>query len=35
MQGIKGKGLIAFTYIIITNIITLREQGKYISIISL
>jgi MFS family permease len=35
VQGIGGGGLVALTYVIITDIVTLRERGKYMSVISL
>jgi predicted MFS family arabinose efflux permease len=35
MQGIKGEGLVALTYVVITDIVTLQEQDKYMFIISL
>lgn len=28
VQGIGGSGLVALTYVIITDIVTLRERGK-------
>ncbi|KAH6692762.1 major facilitator superfamily domain-containing protein [Leptodontidium sp. MPI-SDFR-AT-0119] len=35
IQGISGGGLIALTYVIVTDIVTLRDRGKWFSIISL
>ncbi|KAH8650274.1 MFS multidrug transporter-like protein [Tricladium varicosporioides] len=35
VQGIGGGGLVALTYVVITDMVTLRERGKYMSIISL
>lgn len=35
VQGIGGGGLVALTYIIITDLVTLRERGKWFSLISL
>jgi hypothetical protein len=35
VQGIGGGGLVALTYVIITDMVTLRERGKHMSVISL
>jgi MFS family permease len=35
VQGIGGGGLVALTYVVITDMVTLRERGKYMSVISL
>jgi MFS family permease len=35
VQGVGGGGLVALTYVIITDIVTLRERGKWFSLISL
>jgi MFS family permease len=35
MQGIGGGGLVALTYIIITDMVILRERGKYMFVILL
>ena len=35
VQGVGGGGLVALTYVIITDLVTLRERGKYMSVISL
>jgi predicted MFS family arabinose efflux permease len=35
VQGVSSGGLVALTYVIITNLVTLRERGKYMSVISL
>ncbi len=35
VQGTGGGGLIALTYVIVTDMVTLRERGKWMSIISL
>ena len=36
VQGIGGGGgLVALTYVIITDLVTLRERGKWLSVISL
>jgi MFS family permease len=35
IQGIGGGGLTALTYVIITDMVTLRDRGKWFSVISL
>ena len=35
VQGVGGGGLVALTYVVITDMVTLRERGKYMSVISL
>lgn len=35
VQGVGGGGLVALTYVIITDIVTLRERGKWFALISL
>lgn len=35
IQGIGGGGLMALTYVIVTDLVTLRDRGKWFSIISL
>ncbi|KFY01308.1 hypothetical protein O988_02806 [Pseudogymnoascus sp. VKM F-3808] len=35
IQGIGGGGLMALTYVIVTDMVTLRDRGKWFSIISL
>ena len=35
VQGVGGGGLVALTYVVITDMVTLRERGKWMSIISL
>jgi MFS family permease len=35
VQGIGGGGIVALTYVIVTDIVTLRERGKWFSLISL
>ncbi|KAM3066501.1 hypothetical protein ACMFMG_011999 [Clarireedia jacksonii] len=35
VQGIGGGGLMALTYVIVTDMVTLRDRGKWFSIISL
>lgn len=35
VQGIGGGGLVALTYVIVTDIVTLRERGKWFALISL
>jgi MFS family permease len=35
VQGVGGGGLVALTYVITTDIVTLRERGKWFSLISL
>lgn len=35
IQGIGGGGLTALTYIIVTDMVTLRDRGKWFSVISL
>jgi MFS family permease len=35
IQGIGGGGLVALTYIIVTDLVTLRERGKWFALISL
>jgi hypothetical protein len=35
IQGVGGGGLVALTYVIVTDMVTLRERGKWMSIISL
>ena len=34
LQGVGGGGLVSLTYVIITDMVTLRERGKWMSIIS-
>jgi MFS family permease len=34
LQGVGGGGLVALTYVVITDMVTLRERGKWMSIIS-
>ena len=35
VQGVGGGGLVVLTYVIVTDMVTLRERGKYMSVISL
>lgn len=35
IQGIGGGGLVALTYVIVTDLVTLRERGKWFALISL
>jgi MFS family permease len=35
VQGVGGGGLVALTYVVLTDMVTLRERGKYMSVISL
>lgn len=35
MQGIGGGGMVALTYVIVTDMVTLRERGKWFSLITL
>jgi MFS family permease len=35
VQGVGVGGLVVLTYVIITDMVTLRERGKYMSLISL
>jgi MFS family permease len=35
VQGVGGGGLVVLTYVVITDLVTLRERGKYMSVISL
>ena len=35
VQGIGGGGLVSLTYVIVSDMVTLRERGKWFSIISL
>jgi MFS family permease len=35
IQGVGGGGLVALTYVIVTDMVTLRERGKWMSVISL
>lgn len=35
VQGVGGGGLVALTYVIVTDIVTLRERGKWFALISL
>ncbi len=35
IQGIGGGGLMALTYVIVTDMVPLRDRGKWFSIISL
>jgi MFS family permease len=35
IQGIGGGGLVGLTYVILADLVTLRERGKWMSIISL
>lgn len=34
IQGVGGGGLVALTYVVVTDMVTLRERGKWMSIIS-
>lgn len=35
VQGVGGGGLVALTYVIVADMVTLRERGKWFAIISL
>ena len=35
VQGIGGGGLVALTYVVVADMVSLRERGKWFSIISL
>jgi len=35
VQGIGGGGMVALTYVIVTDMVTLRERGKWFSLITL
>lgn len=35
VQGVGVRGLVVLTYVIITDMVALRERGKYMSLISL
>lgn len=35
VQGIGGGGLVGLTYVILADLVTLRERGKWMSVISL
>jgi MFS family permease len=35
VQGVGGGGLVVLTYVVITDLVTLRERGKYMSVILL
>lgn len=35
IQGVGGGGIIALTYVIVTDLVTLRERGKWFGLISM
>ena len=35
VQGIGGGGIVALTYVIVSDMVTLRERGKWFGVISL
>lgn len=35
VQGVGGGGLVALTYVIVADMVPLRERGKFFSVISL
>lgn len=34
IQGVGGGGIIALTYVVVTDLVTLRERGKWFGLIS-
>lgn len=35
IQGVGGGGLVSLTYVIVTDLVTLRERGKWFGLISM